>query len=42
VGVTGHVQEEFRLEGLAAGMDLVYSKPFYLKDLSSVLELYHF
>ena len=38
IGVTGHVQESFRQEGLNAGMDKIHSKPFYLKDLKAVLK----
>ena len=42
VGVTGHVQESFKKEGLDAGMDKIYPKPFYLKDLEEVLKQYYF
>ena len=31
-------QESFKQEGIKAGMNRIYSKPFYLKDLNEVLE----
>ena len=28
VGVTGHVQEEYKIEGIKSGMNEIYGKPF--------------
>jgi CheY-like chemotaxis protein len=41
IGVTGHVQESFKKEGLNAGMDKVYGKPFYIHCLREVLKEYY-
>ena len=38
IGVTGHVQESFKNEGLNAGMDKVYGKPFYIHYLREALK----
>ena len=40
VGVTGHVGEHFRREGLQAGMDEIYTKPMYEKLLKEILAKY--
>ena len=42
VGVTGHVEDMFKLEGLTAGMDEVQSKPFYIQSLKIVLYTYKY
>ena len=33
IGVTGHVQEEFKKDALSAGMDFILPKPLYKDDL---------
>lgn len=33
IGITGHVQETYKSEGLKAGMDEIYSKPLYLSTM---------
>ena len=42
IGVTGHVEDKFKQEGIKAGMDEVQSKPFYLKSMKSVLDKYSY
>ena len=42
IGVTGHVQTCFKNQGLENGMDEVYGKPFYLKDLKNVINKYYY
>ena len=37
IGITGHAQESFIQEGINAGMDEVYSKPFYYDNLQRIL-----
>ena len=41
VGVTGHSNQQFRDEGLQAGMDEVQSKPFYLAAIKEVISRYN-
>ena len=41
VGVTGHVQESFKQEGIAAGMDEILEKPLYSEVLASILQKYN-
>ena len=38
LGVTGHVEEKYRLKGLTAGMDSIYSKPLYASVLKNILK----
>ena len=33
VGITGHVHEQFKTDGLKAGMDKIMTKPCYIQDL---------
>lgn len=33
VGITGHVQDKFKNQGIEAGMDQVVDKPLYKKTL---------
>lgn len=40
VGVTGHVQDSFKKEGKAAGMDDILEKPLYSEALDAVLKKY--
>lgn len=42
IGITGHVQEKFHQEGLDAGMDVVRSKPFFIKHLKELVSQYSF
>ena len=41
IGVTGHVQETYKSEGLKAGMDEIYSKPLYLNTMKAILQKYN-
>ena len=41
IGVTGHVEEKFKQEGIQSGMDDVQSKPLYLKQMKAVLAKYY-
>ena len=40
VGVTGHVQQSFKNEGEAAGMDQILEKPLYSEALQAALTKY--
>ena len=40
IGVTGHVHEQYRISGLKAGMDDVYSKPLYVENMKEILQKY--
>jgi CheY-like chemotaxis protein len=37
VGITGHVHEQFKIDGLKAGMDKIMTKPIYISDLEELL-----
>ena len=41
VGVTGHVQDSFKREGKAAGMDDILEKPLYSEALDAILKKYN-
>lgn len=41
IGLTGHVGNEYKEQGLKAGMTEVLSKPLYFKDLVKCLEYYN-
>ena len=38
IGLTGHVEDKFKLDGLAAGMDDVRGKPVYLREVEQLLK----
>ena len=40
VGLTGHVQDEFKMQGINAGMDEILEKPLYSNDMRAVLKKY--
>lgn len=40
IGVTGHVEENFRAAGLKAGMNEVQSKPIYKKEVEAIFKRY--
>ena len=40
IGVTGHILEDYKIEGLNAGMDLIVPKPLYSKDFKMYLKKY--
>ena len=37
VGITGHVHDQFRKEGIEAGMDEIILKPCYLSTMKDLL-----
>jgi CheY-like chemotaxis protein len=37
IGVTGNASGEFSLEGEKAGMNMVVTKPLYVRDLKNIL-----
>ena len=41
LGVTGHVGEQFRSEGMAAGMNEVYAKPIYHETVKEIVAKYY-
>jgi CheY-like chemotaxis protein len=41
VGVTGHVQDSFKQEGLSAGMDIILAKPVSSLQIKNVLQRLH-
>ena len=40
IGVTGNVSKEFNLEGKKVGMNMVVTKPLYVRDLKTILKKY--
>jgi two-component system sensor histidine kinase/response regulator len=40
IGVTGHILDDYRIEGENAGMELIVPKPLYLKDFKLYLRKY--
>ena len=40
IGVTGHILDDYKIEGLKAGMELVVPKPLYLRDFKLYLNKY--
>ena len=38
VGVTGHVHDQFKIDGLQAGMDEIVEKPCYLVVVNELLK----
>ena len=38
IGLTGHVEEKFKLDGMRAGMDDVRGKPVYLREIEQLLK----
>jgi len=41
IGITGHVQERYKQEGLLAGMDEILSKPLYTDVFLNILNKYN-
>lgn len=41
IGVTGHVLEKYKKDGIDAGMDQVYSKPLYAEKMKEILINYN-
>ena len=41
IGVTGHVHDHYKMSGLKAGMDEIYSKPLYFETMKEVLQKYN-
>jgi CheY-like chemotaxis protein len=41
IGVTGHVQDEFKNQGLSAGMDEILEKPLYAHSLRALVAKYN-
>ena len=42
IGITGHVLDKFREQGIDAGMDQVHSKPLNSKTLKKILDDYKY
>jgi CheY-like chemotaxis protein len=40
IGVTGNASTDFNLEGEKAGMNMVVTKPLYVRDLRGILKKY--
>ena len=40
IGLTGYVQQEYKIKGLEAGMDAVETKPISMEDLKNIVEKY--
>ena len=40
IGVTGNASNDFNLEGQKVGMNMVVTKPLYVRDLKSILKKY--
>lgn len=40
IGVTGNASRDFNLEGEKVGMNMVVTKPMYVRDLKSILKKY--
>jgi CheY-like chemotaxis protein len=38
IGLTGHVEDNFKLNGMRAGMDDVKGKPIYLREIEEILK----
>lgn len=41
IGITGHVLESFKEEGLRSGMDEIYGKPVYNDTMKQILSKYY-
>ena len=40
LGVTGHVGDQYKIAGIKAGMDDIYSKPLYAVKMEEILKKY--
>ena len=41
IGVTGHVDDRFKKDGIKAGMNEIASKPLYKDDLKDLINKYY-
>ena len=41
IGLTGHVQDEFKMQGITAGMDEILEKPLYSNAMRAIIEKYN-